>query len=614
MLIGVALVSLLYAFVWLSYYSGTALGQSPALDNQQTLLLAEQMANHRLPAEPFHRAPLYPYILSIFLRLGIPLELLPDLARALNAAALLICATTISLCSTRIWKSTTSGWISGLLIGLNPVMLFFAGDPFDILMATACLCLALHQFVSWNKDSKLSRTLWIALFLSLGSALRSHLLPLALIWPMACLLLTQKSSFRHLTIAAIPVALSFLLLGIANKNVADEFRIMPWQGAYNLWAGNGPEASGKIYTQSVRVEFDANYDNPAKLESLTLYQAETGDIQASIDKMNAYWKAKTFEHISKNPLQWLGLMLRKSYYFLNNYEQYDNKTYNLQKQLHWPLRWNPIHWGALLSIAVIGALIGLRDIKSRNIVITLILLFALYAAGTIWFYTPNRFRVPMIPILSLLCGGSIYLKSSLRDNRYKWKLGLSMCILTTLGLAYSNFYNAHDTNTWEEDYALLSNASIRTGNDTDAIKWSKQSLRLNPEREDMQDNLVQAQFNLWAFSGTPNLLSAAQATNLLNAAQNHSSNRSAIQTIIGIYMWKLGQKEDAIEQWTRVKPDEPFAYLCLVWTGAAPPSSQTELSLYQGKKGSSLLQAAIHASDKTDPLYHLFENIFREAE
>ena len=116
-------LTLLHCFAWFIYYGETPLGASPALDNQQTLLLAQQMADGHFPQEPFHRAPLYPYLLSLFLSMGAPAELLPLIARPLNAAALAIIAGTMANTAFKLWKSSAASWLTGLLIGLNPVLL-----------------------------------------------------------------------------------------------------------------------------------------------------------------------------------------------------------------------------------------------------------------------------------------------------------------------------------------------------------------------------------------------------------------------------------------------------------------------------------------------------------
>ncbi|MGJ8652003.1 MAG: hypothetical protein ACSHX8_01905 [Opitutaceae bacterium] len=597
----IALIAFLHCCCWFIHYADTPLGASPSLDNQQTLLLAQQMATGELPAEPFHRAPLYPYLLSLFLSAGASFELLPFIARLLNAAAVVTSAAAISITAFNLWKSNLSAWITGLLIGLNPVLLFFAGDAFDILLATAALCLALHAACAWLQHGSLKSSLSIGIFLSLGAALRSHLLPLAILWPLVAAVRASQHRLKHFALAVIPLLFGFLLLGLANLNTAGEFRMLPWQGAYNLWTGNGPDVNGRIYTQTIRVEYDGAYDNPAKLESLELYQAETGQLPPfSISAMNAHWKAKTIEHIRAHPAEWLALMFRKAYYFLNNYEQYDNKTYGFHKRLHTQLRVNPIHWGLLLLLAVAGVLIGTRQQENRAIIYLLIGIFACYAAGTILFYTPNRFRVPMIPLLALLSGGIVQLKGAWQHAQRTWRINLVACLVITTGITYSGAFDAHNTNTWEEDAALLANASLRINQDTEAIAWATQALQMNPSRSDMSGVIVQAHFNQWALSSAPPQISEAKARTLLAEALQNSEANKAIKPIVGIYQWKLGRQDQATATWQSVQQADPFARLCLLWVGHQSTPNTEELKHYANHKHFPLLLAAVSSSKNSE--------------
>lgn len=382
----VGIVSLLHCALWFSEYNQTALGISPALDNRQTLELARSMSEGVLPEEVFHRAPFYPYLLSIPLSMGLPFESLPLLARLINALALAMISATSALIAGRLWHRSNAAWFAGLLVALNPVLVFFAGDAFDILLATAFLNWGVLQAMAWQKTRETKTALLVGLFLAIGSALRSHLLPLALLWPIVVFITSRERRPLNAAIAAFPLLISFLALGYANLQNAGEFRMLPWQGSYSLWAGNKPGASGRIYTQSLSVQFSSSYDNPAKLESIALYEQETGNQPPhDIDAMNAHWKGRFFEHITNNPGEWLALILRKCYFFLNNYEQYDNKTYSFHKERHILLNWNPIHWGMLLSLAVAGTMCGFLYPQKRPIIIALITLFTVYAAGTVLF-------------------------------------------------------------------------------------------------------------------------------------------------------------------------------------------------------------------------------------
>lgn len=603
MMIGVALVALIHCAIWFAHYNQTALGESPALDNRQTLELARAMSDGRLAEEPFHRAPLYPYLLSLFLNIGLPHEMLPLVARWLNAFALALTAGSAAFVALRLWGKPACGWMAGLLVALNPVFIFFAGDAFDILPATACLAASLALLQAWLTKPSFKGSLLIGVLLALGAALRSHLLPIAILWPVASFILSNKDRLKHAILPLAPLLISFLLLGLANLNVSGEFRMMPWQGAYNLWAGNGPDASGRIYAQKIRVDFENGYDNPAKLESIALYEQETEETPPhSIDTMNAYWKEKALNYIAEHPADWLGLMLRKAYYFLNSYEQYDNKTYGFHKQQNLLLLVNPIHWGLLLALAVGGALIGLSEKNNRPPVIVYIILFAGYAAGAILFYTSNRFRLPMIPVLGILGSGAFLLPAYWRTAKNFRKLVFAACIALTLLIAYSNFFNARDKNTWEEDYALLANASLRTERDQAALDWAEKALRMSPRRGDMLEVAAQANFNLWALQIPPLSISKSQAERLLAEARQAAESNSDFHSIAGIYQWKLGKTDGAVRLWKEQATDSALALLCLVWSGNESPPPIATLEAYRDDKHFTLLAAVINiVESEQDP-------------
>jgi tetratricopeptide (TPR) repeat protein len=612
----IVLLTLVHCFTWFVYYGQTPLGESPALDNRQTLLLAVQMANDELPSEPFHRAPLYPYLLSLFLSIGFPSDLLPLIARLLNAIALAVMAGTSASIAGRIWPNRAAPWIAGCLIGLNPILVFFSGDAFDILLATAAFTLALSQIANWLPQPNIKRSWWIGITLAIGAALRSHLLPLALLWPIAAGILSKRQRSYHLTLAALGPILGFVILGVVNQHVAGEFRMLPWQGAYNLWAGNSPEANGRIYAQVIRVDFENQYDNPAKLESIALYEADTGNVPPhSISEMNAHWQSKALDHISHHPLQWTALMFHKAYYFLNSYEQYDNKTYGFHKTLHPHLKFNPIHWGAILLLAVAGTLTGLHKPNRRRIMIALIVIFAAYAAGTILFYTSNRFRLPMLPLLAVLAAGTTALPSIWRATTAQWKGIFLLCLLATTGIAYSNFFDARNINTWEEDYALLANASLRTGRDSEAIEWASRALDMTPTRNDMRSVIVQARFNEWALADQPHLLDRNQARTLLEDAIVVSDQNKDLHPIVGIYHWKLGDSQAALDTWKRSAATEPFARLCLFWIGATPSPTEREMNLYGSHKDLNLLKEAIASKSAAEGhlIKQAFDNLFMPA-
>ena len=129
-------------------------------------------------------------------------------------------------------------------------------------------------------------------------ALRSHLILVALLWPalagLACMKNRNTRAPNYIVIAAAlgivgPIC-SLLGVGIANYSTSGEFRMTPWGGAYILWAGNGSLNNGRYYSQTVRIEFEGAYENPAKYESIYYYQQMTGkEPPHTVSEMNSFF-------------------------------------------------------------------------------------------------------------------------------------------------------------------------------------------------------------------------------------------------------------------------------------------------------------------------------------
>ena len=80
------------------------MGLEPVLDGRQNIIIAEKMYEGESFNQPFHRAPLYPYLLSLAYRINV-LDLPEHLvARGMNSFFVLI--TTFFACHLAwlIWK------------------------------------------------------------------------------------------------------------------------------------------------------------------------------------------------------------------------------------------------------------------------------------------------------------------------------------------------------------------------------------------------------------------------------------------------------------------------------------------------------------------------------
>jgi len=114
---------------------------------------------------------------------------------------------------------------------------------------------------------------------------------------------------------------------------------------------------------------------------------------------------KVVKEIGDDPLAFLGLYLRKAYYFLCNYEIPSNNNYYIHQRFSYLLK-NPLtNFSLVVSLSVLGLIVSLRNFRGN----LLLYIFMLGMTGSaLVFYNVSRFRMPAVPFYLLLSSVGIY--------------------------------------------------------------------------------------------------------------------------------------------------------------------------------------------------------------
>ena len=533
----------LYAVGYLTWYSLTPLGLYPVLDGRELLALAKAISAGTLPKEAFYRAPLYPAVLSLFASGGLSDPQLIIAARIVNGTSHIVSTVLIMNIADQIWDRPQSVAVAGVLFGLNPVVLHFVGDPLDITLALTLMLIGLYFAVRAG-----GRLAWLAscgLFWSLATLTRPNLLLLVLAWPIIAILLPSLGSSRwqRACAAAIGPTVIFAAFGIVNYGIAHDFRLLPWQGAYNMWAANKPESNGRYYQQTTRVVATDPLTNPTRVESERLYRGENPNASDSdYGEMSRYWRDKTIGYIAAHPWQWMRLMRSKAFYFLNNFEQYNNKTYVFHKRRSPWLRLNPICWTLLLSLGITGAVIGFRDPRIRLIIVSGVVL----ALATLLFFVSARFRLPLVPLLAILAGGTgRYSIQELRQRRL-WPAALVALIAGSFSLIPIDKIEAEKTIV--VDLILISKAASQLHRHAESADYAARAVAANDSFTPAIELLCLTNFNQWF----DRFLAGADTISI--EAVSASCEKAAVisdqaQRFWGVLKLHRGQQQDARSLW-----------------------------------------------------------------
>jgi len=479
------LAALAYAMGHLGWYLGTPLGRVPVLDERENLDLAAAIASGNLPQAPFYRAPGYALALACLRWAGVSVGGLFPAALLLGAALHAACAALVSRISGR-WFGGGAALCAGLLVALDPVLVHFATQALDATLSLA-LFLAGLDFLTRALAQPGRGRAWAGagVFWALATLVRPNYLLAWALTPALALLApgTRARRFRACA-GALSGALLFAATAAWQWRLCGVAGFLPWQGAYNLWSANRPGANGRFFTQQLSLPPELARANPARAESIILFERETGGAPVDIPAMNAHWRARFEDEALSHPLRWGALMARKAYALLNNWEQYNNKTFAFHKALSPWLRWNPLCWGLLL---VLGCLGGARlALESPRQAAALACVAAACAASILLFFVSARFRLPLVAVLAALAGGVAGLPARWRSWPRGLRLGAAAAAAACALVAFSSLGGVADTSTFAADHVLLARAAFTVGDDAMALREANEALKLQPWHPDAQ--------------------------------------------------------------------------------------------------------------------------------
>ncbi|HEY5227755.1 MAG TPA: hypothetical protein VIJ19_04395, partial [Opitutaceae bacterium] len=166
----------------------------------------------------------------------------------------------------------------------------------------------------------------------------------------------------------------------------------------------------------------------------------------------------------------------------NNWEQYNNKTFAFHKALSPWLRWNPICWGLLFVLAVLGA--ARLAAESPRTAAALAVVVGACTISIILFFVSARFRLPLAAVCAVLSGGALSSPLFWRGWSGAGRAALAACAAIAAFLAFSNLGGVAGRETFVQDHALLARAAYTVGDDALALSEARAALELQPQHPD----------------------------------------------------------------------------------------------------------------------------------
>ena len=448
LILGLTFLGLFLRIVFLAALKSNWPGfDSPTIDALYHHLWAKQIAEGNILAGgPFFRAPFYPYFLGLLYSIfGTNFTVVIIIQHLIGILAIPL----VFLVAKNYFPPAVAV-IAAILTSVNGVLIYFESQMLlDFLTVIFYLLFIYFLTIAQKKDE--SKWYFISgLVAGLFALTRPNILavlPLVCFW-IFLLGTNLKTKIKHSLILLTGTILLLLPVTLRNIIVGGDTVLIASQGGINFYIGNNEQADG--YT-AILPGFGHTWQySDADYEASKSLGKKPGTIKPS--EVSSYYYKKAVNFIVSSPAIYFRLLVKKIYLFWNRFEiSNNNNIYFLTDYIG--MSYYPLFIFAIISpLGFIGSI--LCFFKGRRFWIFPILIFG-YMATVIMFFITARFRLPIVPLLSIMSAFTIYEIYRMLRGRFYKQAALLICAVFIAGLfSWTNLYGHHDGSMAMANYSL----------------------------------------------------------------------------------------------------------------------------------------------------------------
>ncbi len=493
----------------------------------------------------FYQAPFYPYFLAFIYTMGARDFIIVRLVQIVIGSASCVL---LAAAGARFFDKK-SGWVAGILLSLYAPSLFF-----DLLIQKAvlamffmCALLFLMSKTVHLQNHRIGPAVWILIGATLAcfALVRENALILVPAIGTWLIIHFWESGWRQILLKglllAVGLTIVFFPVTLRNYVVGGEFVLTTSQLGPNFYIGNSKDATG-FYRPLIWNRSDWKFE---RVDAQNLAEEELGR-KLSPNEISDYWLSKTFADIREDPANWLRLMGRKWLMVWNSVEISDSESiyahYRFSNLLN--ALGKVFHFGVLLPLAVIGMCLGWRD---RTHLWGLAWLWLCFAAGVALFFIFARYRYPMTaPMILFAAAGLTTMYRQMKEKRHK---GLAGSLLVALLFATVVNWPMMSRAQMEAPTHFNIGYELEKRDELDAAQDSYlSSLALDSSSTLTYNNLGMVAMK----QERPE-----EAITYFSKAVSSKPNNWDARVNLGIALWGVGRKAEAVEQYKQVLNNDP---------------------------------------------------------
>jgi 4-amino-4-deoxy-L-arabinose transferase-like glycosyltransferase len=322
------------------------------------------------------------------------------------------------------------GLLAALVQSIYPVMVYFEAELLLDPLFTLLLQMTVYRLLVWHDAENTTNAFSTGLFLGLASITRPTALVFIPFIVVLRIVFFKKGRLWAKPSAIFVIAVLVVIAPIFVRNlvVAHDPVLIASQGGINLYIGNNEDSDG------VSAVLPEPLGHNWQIKNITHIAEQEAGRSLKPGEVSSYWARRAVSWIAAHPLAFMRLYAEKIYHSLSNREISNNRNlYLFVKQVP-ILKNNPLSFGFLFILAMLGIAAGFRQYSHVRL---LSLLMMTYVFVIAIFFFNSRFRLPLLPYFAVLASyGFVALIQQVR-SRQKSSIGL---LLAGAAGAFFSFY------------------------------------------------------------------------------------------------------------------------------------------------------------------------------
>lgn len=429
---------------------------------------ALRIAQGQPTAGTYEMTPLYAWALgALFKTFGYGL-MLPRILQAFAGAG--TCAV-VAWLGLRIF-GRAEGLAAGLALALYGPALFHEAQIMKTVL-TVTLSTATAA-VLWRSGGSSPRLLAAGGALAGLTALAQENINITLPVLLAWIAMRAPRGRRLACGAALLIAYAIVVAPatIRNYAVSGDFVLITSGGGEVFYTGNNEQASGH-YRPPAFVRPDPFFEHEDfRAEAARRLGRPSGAITRK--ESDAFWWREGMKFITGHPARYLALLWDKITTYFTAYERPDNYSYYNFRVFLPVLRLPLLHFGWIAPLGIVGLVWSARRWPE---LLPLHAVMGAYIVSALLFFTQDRYRMPMVPLLTLFAAHAA--AQLVRGARSRaWKSVTIAAVSTALLALAVNRGPGNDIAFEAQNHGVLGEMHLRAGQPAEATEQFEEAIRL----------------------------------------------------------------------------------------------------------------------------------------